>query len=178
VGARGVWRRAEAFGRLHLAEAEPNEMRTTVFVGRHERQLDPKGRLALPSNFRPQFEPRCYLSFGQEGCIDVLPATTLEEVAEELMNQVKRGEITRAERRSVSSNMVEAGVDSQGRITVDKDLREFAGLDLGTGVIIAGSFDRVEIWNAARYAEQNAIGSAYIKHIDSVNGKEDPRSQS
>ena len=43
-----------------------------MFVGKYERQLDPKGRLALPSDFRPRFEPRCYLAYGQDGCIEVM----------------------------------------------------------------------------------------------------------
>ncbi|MFM8522441.1 MAG: cell division/cell wall cluster transcriptional repressor MraZ, partial [Acidimicrobiaceae bacterium] len=30
-----------------------------MFVGAHERQLDPKGRIALPAAFRPKFEPKC-----------------------------------------------------------------------------------------------------------------------
>ncbi len=134
-----------------------------MFVGRHERQLDPKGRLALPSNFRSQFEPRCYLSFGEEGCIDVLPAATFEEVAYEMLEKVKRGEMTKAEQRSIAANAIEVSVDAQGRITIDKELREFAGLELATSIVVAGSFDRAEIWNAAVYDEQNAVGSARIK---------------
>jgi len=45
-----------------------------VFVGVHERQLDPKGRMALPAAFRPRLEPRCYLSIGRDKCIDILTA--------------------------------------------------------------------------------------------------------
>ena len=40
-------------------------------------------------------------------------------------------------------------VDAQGRISIDRALRDFAGLELNTRVVVAGSFDRVEIWNAA-----------------------------
>ena len=134
-----------------------------MFVGRHERQLDPKGRVALPSNYRPRFEPRCYLAFGQDGCIDVLTAEGFEEVANEMLEKVKRGEMTRAEQRTVAGNTLEVQVDAQGRITVERGLREFAGLELGSKVIVAGSFDRVEIWDPARYDQQNDQGGALIK---------------
>jgi MraZ protein len=134
-----------------------------MFVGRHERQLDPKGRLALPSAYRPRFEPRCYLTFGLDGCIDVLTAEGFEEVANEMVEKVKRGEISRAQQRTVAAAAVEVGVDAQGRINIDRELREFAGLDVGTSVIVAGSFDRVEIWNAAAYAQQTEIGGAAVR---------------
>ena len=55
-----------------------------VFVGVHERQLDPKGRLALPAAFRPRLEPRCYLAFGQDMCVDVLSAEAFEAEAAEV----------------------------------------------------------------------------------------------
>ena len=134
-----------------------------MFVGRHERQLDPKGRVALPSNYRPRFEPRCYLAFGQDGCIDVMTAEGFEEVASEMLDKVRRGEVGRAEQRTLAGNTLEVPVDGQGRITIDRVLRDFAGLELGSKVIVAGSFDRVEIWDPATYDRQTDEGGARIK---------------
>jgi MraZ protein len=134
-----------------------------MFVGRHDRQLDPKGRLALPSAYRPRFEPRCYLTFGLDGCIDVLTAEGFEEVASDMIEKVKRGEISRAQQRAMAAAATEASVDAQGRINIERELRDFAGLETGTTVVVAGSFDRVEIWNAAAYSQQTEIGGAAIR---------------
>jgi MraZ protein len=134
-----------------------------VFVGRHERQLDPKGRLALPSTYRPRFEPRCYLAFGQDGCIDVLTAEGFEEVATEMLEKVKSGTISRAEQRALAAATVEATVDAQGRVTIDRELLDFAGIEAGTKVIVAGSFDRIEIWEPERYSRMSAAGGAAIR---------------
>ncbi len=134
-----------------------------MFVGRHERQLDPKGRVALPSTYRGRFEPRCYLAFGLDGCIDVLTVSGFEEVAHEMLERVKRGEVSRAQQRALAATMVEAQLDAQGRLTLDKVLRDFAGLESGNPVVVAGSFDRVEIWSPATYARQTAEGGAQIK---------------
>ena len=71
-----------------------------MFVGVHERQLDPKGRLALPAAFRPRLEPRCYLAFGRDKCIDVLTAEAFEQVAEEMLQKVRSGEMDRNAGRS------------------------------------------------------------------------------
>jgi len=134
-----------------------------VFVGRHERQLDPKGRLALPSTFRPRFEPRCYLAFGRDGCVDVYTPEAFELMATETMEKVKQGDMSRDEQRALAANTFDAGVDAQGRVNVDRELRDFAGLELGTRVVLAGSFDHVEIWNAERYEQVVARGGAALK---------------
>ena len=134
-----------------------------MFVGRHERQLDPKGRLAVPSAFRPRFEPRCYLAFGRDGCIDVFTPEAFEQMATETMEKVKRGEVSRDEQRALAANAFEVGVDAQGRVSIDRALREFAGLELNTRVAVAGSFDRVEIWNVQKYEDVVARGGAALK---------------
>ncbi len=134
-----------------------------MFVGRHERQLDPKGRVALPSTYRGRFEPRCYLAFGLDGCIDVLTVEGFEEVANEMLDKVRQGEVSRAQQRVLAASMVEAQLDAQGRLTLDKELRDFAQLEAGSAVVVAGSFDRVEIWNPASYERQTAQGGALIR---------------
>ena len=45
-----------------------------LFVGTHERQLDDKGRLALPASFRTHLGDRCYLLPGQNNCLRVVPS--------------------------------------------------------------------------------------------------------
>jgi MraZ protein len=134
-----------------------------VFVGRHERQLDPKGRVALPAPFRPRFEPNCFLAFGKDGCIDVFTREDFETQAKEAMEKVSTGMISRDEMRALSHFTFEVTVDAQGRITLDRDLRDYAGLNPDAKVVVAGSFDRVEIWNADAYASVRARGAAAMK---------------
>jgi MraZ protein len=134
-----------------------------VFVGRHERQLDPKGRLALPSAFRPRFEPRCYLAMGRDGCIDVFTPEAFELMAAETMERVKQDQTTRAEQRALAATTFETPVDAQGRVSIDRTLRDYAGLELNTKAVVAGSFDRVEIWNPQTYEDVVARGGAALK---------------
>ena len=134
-----------------------------MFVGKYERQLDPKGRVALPSDFRPRFEPRCYLAYGKDGCIEVMTPEAFEDMANELMEQRKRGELTLAELRTKASNAFVAAVDSQGRITIDRELRAFAGIEPGSPVMVSGAFDRVEVWHPETFARWNAEGNEALK---------------
>ena len=45
--------------------------------------------------------------------------------------------------------------DAQGRILLPLKLRQYAGLE--KDVVVTGSFDRVEIWNAERWAREEAM---------------------
>ncbi|MEK0415555.1 MAG: MraZ protein [Actinomycetota bacterium] len=130
-----------------------------MFVGVHERQLDPKGRVALPAAFRPRLEPRCYLTLGADKCVDVLTAEAFEQVANDAMEKVRRGEMNRNQQRALAANAVEVTIDAQGRINIDEKLRAYAGLSLDSKVIISGSFDRCEIWDPARHERMSEAGT-------------------
>ncbi|MFZ8902268.1 MAG: division/cell wall cluster transcriptional repressor MraZ [Ilumatobacteraceae bacterium] len=133
-----------------------------VFVGKHERQLDPKGRLALPATFRSRLEPRCYLLLGQDKCIAVVTAEDSARLAEEITAAVKSGETTEQERRALAASMVEVVIDAQGRVTIDESLRAYAGLAVGSKVVVAGNFERVEIWEPLRFERQLTLGTEAI----------------
>lgn len=137
-----------------------------MFVGRHERQLDPKGRIALPAPFRPRLEPRCYLAFGRDKCVDVLTAEAFDSLAAEMLAKVSRGEVDRNELRALASNTVEVAVDAQGRVNLEEMFRSYAGLSLGSRVIVTGAFDRVEIWDPARHERIAAEGTEKIAGAD------------
>jgi MraZ protein len=134
-----------------------------MFVGSHERQLDPKGRLALPATFRPHLEPRCFLRLGEDGrCIGVITDAESRRVAEKMKAAVDLGERSRDELRALAGTMVEASLDSQGRITIDDRLRRYANLAPGSRVIVAGAFDSIEIWEPAAYEAVADAGSEKI----------------
>jgi DNA-binding transcriptional regulator/RsmH inhibitor MraZ len=84
-------------------------------------------------------------------------------MATETMEKVKRGDMGRDEQRALAASTFETSVDAQGRISIDRTLREFAGLELGTRVMVSGSFDRVEIWNPQAYDDVVARGGAALK---------------
>jgi MraZ protein len=144
------------------AENFPLGRQKTVFVGVHERQLDPKGRLALPAAFRPRLEPRCYLSFGRDKCIDVMTAEAFERDVAEVLDKVRSGEMSQEQRRALAANTVEVTIDAQGRVNIDEKLRAYAGITLGAKVVVAGSFDRVEIWEPERHERTISAGTEKI----------------
>lgn len=131
-----------------------------MFVGVHDRQLDDKGRCALPASFRTAVGDRCYLSLGDDGCVTLRTTDDFEAHARELIDLQKRGEISLARRRAIATTSVSVAVDKQGRFTIDERFRMHAGLNPGAPVVVAGTFDAVEIWQPERFTTIEAEGRA------------------
>jgi MraZ protein len=122
-----------------------------MFVGVHDRQLDDKGRVALPASFRGELGERCYVSLGEDGCVTIRETTEFEAHARELIDSEKRGMLTRSHRRSVAVTSTIVSIDKQGRITLEEKVRQHAGLRLNEPVKVAGTFDAIEVWRPSRF---------------------------
>jgi MraZ protein len=136
-----------------------------VFVGVHERQLDERGRVALPSTFRGDLGEHCYLSIGDDGCVTVRSEDSFQAQAAELIEQVKRGAVSRDRKRAFSASAVHAMIDKQGRITLDARLRDHAGIEPQASVMVLGSLDQIEIWDPAAYRRSELTGQQEIAGV-------------
>jgi MraZ protein len=132
--------------------------RTVLFTGQHDRQLDDKGRLALPAGYRTNFGESCYVVKGSEKCLEVFLRQDFEAEAERLHERVQRGEMGREEQRTkmASANLV--NVDRQGRINIDERLRAYAELPQSSAVVVSGNYDRLEIWEPDRFGRMSEAG--------------------
>jgi MraZ protein len=133
-----------------------------MFVGAYERQLDDKGRVALPATYRAHLGEHCYLVKGTDKCVDVIPSEAFEQFGRELIAKVERGDLTLNHQRAMAASAVLVGLDKQGRVNVDEKLRQYAGLDLESQVVVAGNLVRLEIWAPDRYARVEAEGTDRI----------------
>jgi MraZ protein len=129
-----------------------------MFVGVHERQLDDKGRLALPSAFRTLLGDSCYLVIGEERCIDVMPRDSFEEMANELMRQARNKEISLNRQRALAHSASLVTLDKQGRVTLDEKMRTYARVSPSSRIVVSGNFDRAEVWSAELYDQIAAAG--------------------
>lgn len=122
-----------------------------MFVGEYERSVDGNGRLALPSAFRDELGDRCYATREPSGCISISSMATYEAEADRLLERVRQGEEPPSALRNhgVTSSIV--AVDKQGRITLDDEARQFAGIRPGAQVVIAGALTSLEVWRPSRY---------------------------
>ena len=138
-----------------------------MFFGLHERQLDDKGRVALPATFRADLGDRCYLVFGDDRCVEVYSSDEFENRAREMIEAVRRGDETNERRRALAHSATQATIDKQGRVTVEEKLREFARIPLSSKVFVAGNLDRVELWSEAVYTEISDRATAAVARGES-----------
>jgi MraZ protein len=145
----------------------------TTFVGRFDRQLDPKGRLALPASIRQKFESQAFLTIGENGCLEAYTPEDHDQMAQDLRDKERRREVDRNFVRTKSAKTFEVPIDAQGRVLIDSKLREFAGLGLGSRVAVIGVYDRIEIWNAERFDDIDARSSAEWAETGPTTGRAD-----
>jgi MraZ protein len=121
------------------------------FLGSFQHQLDEKGRLSLPAQFRREAtDQRFILVQAYAPSLALYPETEWLEV-EERMQGMMRDPAARLWVLSVMSNAVEVTPDAQGRILVPAPLRAAAELD-GQALLV-GAINKVEIWNPAKFEE-------------------------
>ena len=137
-----------------------------LLVGTFERQLDGNGRVALPSDLRKNMADTCYLVRGSERCVSVVPAEEFERQAAEVLEAVRRGERSREEQRALAGSAQFVKLDKQGRFNLDESLRAWAELSTDAPVIVAGSFDRIEIWSPERHRRIDEAGSIALAGLE------------
>ena len=148
--------------RQEHGELEAGKSVQHVFVGVYERQLDERGRVALPTPFRSSIGEHCYLTYGEDGCVRVLSEDSFRLEAQEIVDGVKSGETSRSKQRAFASSVVVAALDKQGRIVIDQRLREHAGIEPQAPIVVLGVLDRIEIWEPSRYSDEEATGKSEL----------------
>ena len=133
-----------------------------MFVGVYERQLDERGRVALPSSYRGELGDHCYLFFGDDGCVSVRSVESFEAEAADMVAKTKRGEVSRNRQRAFASSATQATIDKQGRVTLDARLREHAGLAAQAAVVVLGNIDQIEIWDPEAHRRNETVGQYEI----------------
>ena len=121
------------------------------FFGRHEHSLDPKGRVILPSKFRPHFEHAGYLTGFRNRCLALWTPEDFENQMKAMEKAQEEGTEVRNLARLWAASTEQVEVDRQGRIMIAPHLRDFARLE--GEVLINGAIDRVELWNPTLWAE-------------------------
>ncbi len=82
-------------------------------------------------------------------------------MAAEVVEKAKRGPQERNVARSIAAGAKQLTPDRHGRIVVPTPLREYADLD--RDVVVNGAFNRVEIWDAAKWHGVNAESDEQLR---------------
>lgn len=124
------------------------------FVGEYRHSVDNKGRVIIPSKIRNNFKGTLYLCKGFERCLTILSEDEIEKVKVTIENDSLTNEGKRKFSRAFFSSMIEIVFDSQGRVLIPLNQREYAGIK--NEVAILGNGFYVEIWDKDIWDENAA----------------------
>jgi len=122
-----------------------------MFIGEYQHSIDQKGRVAVPAKFRPQLGTGVVVTRGLDHCLFVYTETEWQKLAQKLVALPLTQANSRAFVRLMLAGAMQVSLDSQGRILLPDYLREYAGLN--KEAVIAGLFNRVEIWDKQKWQE-------------------------
>jgi MraZ protein len=129
-----------------------------LFDGEYKHTIDAKGRLMIPSKYRDEIhgETLCIVT-AFSNCLSVYPESAYREHTRSLSGISSTDKKGMFIKRYILSNTREVALDQQGRILIGQEQREKANLK--KDVVLVGSDDYFEIWDAAEWQQMSAFGS-------------------
>jgi MraZ protein len=118
-----------------------------TFYGEQDYNLDDKGRMLIPKEYRAELGDVVMLMRGVDGQLYVYPKPAFDAMRQRIA-QFEDTESFRGTRLAVNT-AIGCEVDKQGRILIPARLRGYAGLD--DHVVVAGNEDHIEVWNPDEY---------------------------
>ncbi|MBK9697464.1 MAG: division/cell wall cluster transcriptional repressor MraZ [Propionibacteriaceae bacterium] len=125
-----------------------------MFLGTFTPKLDDKGRFFLPAKFREQLSQGLVITRQQDRCLAIWPPEVFASEVATAATGPSTVQRVRDYQRMVSAGASDELPDSQGRLTVPLPLRTYAGL--AKDIVVIGAYNRLEVWDAARWAEYSA----------------------
>ena len=125
------------------------------FKGSYSYSVDEKGRINLPVKLRKYVSPEANETFvitrGFEKCLFVYPADEWNKLEQNLRNLSSYNPEHRLLIRAMLELAWESPLDSQARLTLTQELRDYANIE--NEVRIIGTLDKIELWNPKIYDE-------------------------
>lgn len=148
----------------------------SVLVGTHTRQLDAKGRVAIPADFLNKLEPgdreEIYVAPGEHGCVWLLPKSYFETVSEQL-EDLDGEEVSDLFFHYVQSR----AIDGQSRIRLDATARAFAEIpdpsEERVSVVICGSGRYLQVWEKGDYERRAPGPRAFARKLKRLRRRRD-----
>lgn len=135
-----------------------------MFIGQYRYNLDDKGRLVIPQEYRKQLGNELIINKGIEKCITIYKISDWEKVVEKLSELPFNQRENRMFYRYYLANAYQKEIDNQGRINIDPDLVKHSEITKECVIIGAGNF--IEIWSKEKW---EAIEARRADELDELS---------
>ncbi len=122
-----------------------------MLIGNYTHILDSKNRVSVPAKWRMDLKENMIITSGLDGSLFLFSNDEWLKNAEKLSSFGYLDKDSRQFARYMMTNAFEVEVDSHGRILIPESL--VLAANLTSKIVLAGAFNRVEIWNTEKYAE-------------------------
>lgn len=122
-----------------------------MFIGEYRHTIDAKRRLAVPAKFRKRIGETAVLTKSLDSSLVLYPMKEWEELAVKLAKLPVGQAGTRSFVRTMLAGATDVELDALGRVLVPDYLKDYAGLK--KNVVVAGLYNRLEIWDEETWAE-------------------------
>jgi MraZ protein len=134
-----------------------------MIIGQYNYNLDPKKRLTIPTKFRSVLSEGAVITRGIDGCLFLYPQKQWNELADKLSKLPLSQSNARSFARVMLAGAMDVKVDSLGRILIPDYLKEYASLN--KSVVIAGLYDRIEIWDEDAWKKYGQTTNAQVENM-------------
>ena len=130
-----------------------------MFIGVNPISLDDKGRMAIPTRYRPVLlgdsEGRVVVTADRDRCLALYPGSEWGTIERKLARLPSLNRQAQAIKRLTLGYATECELDGSGRILISTALREFAGMQ--RDVVLVGQGHKFEIWDAAVWSQRRDV---------------------
>ena len=126
-------------------------MENMPFYGEYTYSIDEKKRLAIPPKFRKVLGKKAVITKGLDQCLFLYPEKEWGVLAKKLSKLPLSQSDARGFARLMLTGAMEVEIDNLGRILIPDYLKEYAKLK--KKVVIAGVYNRIEIWDEKIWKE-------------------------
>lgn len=122
-----------------------------MFIGEYTHKIDNKKRLSIPSDFRAELGDKAVITRGFENCLFLYTQSDWKERAKKISERSSLKSDARGLARVMLAGAREVNIDNLGRILIPDYLKEYAELE--KDVVVAGLYNRIEIWDEGRWED-------------------------
>ena len=134
-----------------------------MFIGEYQASIDDKGRISIPAKFRPSLKSKVVVTRGLDNSLFLYGLEEWKKLATKLASPPISTANTRAFSRLMLAGAMDCEIDKQGRIIIPGYLKTFA--KISKKVIVAGLYNRIEIWSEELWTAYKAQTEAASNQI-------------
>lgn len=147
-------------GRINLRVSQdlswhPDVKSFMAFRGHFEYSLDAKNRLTIPAKFRASFSDGLVLAKWLDPCVAIFTPEGFDRFQDSFLPDMHPLSADRRKlTRFFSGGSYDIELDSAGRVTLNAELLNHAGI--AKDVVVIGSGDHLEVWDGGSYADDQS----------------------